>query len=161
MSSSPDNKYRLDDLMPIFRHTLARGKSVRFGPQGTSMLPLIRQGIDYVELSPLPQKLKKYDLPLYQRRDGLYVLHRIVEVGDTYTCIGDNQFAIEPGVTHDQMIAVATAIYRGDKRISVDSFSYRLYCRLWHGFRPIRRFFIRCWRFVCRRIFHMELKSRL
>ncbi len=140
--------------MPHIRQTLAQGRSVAIGPKGTSMLPLIRQGIDFVELSPLPEKLKKYDLPLYQRKDGQYVLHRIVKAGESYTCIGDNQFQLEHGVSHDQMIALATAVYRGEKRISVDAFSYRLYCRLWHWSRPVRGFCLRGKSFLRRRLLH-------
>lgn len=139
MDSSPNKQYRLDDLMPTIRATLAQGRSIAIGPKGTSMLPLIRQGIDYVELSPLPEKLKKYDLPLYQRPDGQYVLHRIVKAEDTYTCVGDNQFALERGVSRGQMIALTTAVYRGEKRIPVEAGSYRLYCRLWHWTRPVRK----------------------
>ena len=132
--------YRLDDLMPLFREKLAQGKTVRFYPKGTSMMPMLRQGIDSVVLSPLPKKLKKYDLPLYQRDNGKYVLHRIVKVGQTYTCIGDNQFELEEGLRHDQMIALVTAFYRGDKRVSVNSPGYRLYCCLWHHSRALRHF---------------------
>ena len=142
--------------MPHIRETLAQGKAIAIGPKGTSMLPLIRQGIDFVELSPLPAKLKKYDLPLYQRSDGQYVLHRIVKAGDTYTCIGDNQFRLEQGVTHQQMIAVASAIYRGEKRVPVDAFFYRLYCRLWHWSRPVRLFCLQVKSIIRRRIFHKQ-----
>lgn len=129
--------------MPHIRETLAAGGSICIGPKGTSMLPLIRQGKDYAELSPLPGKLKKYDIPLYQRPSGQYVLHRIVRVGEDYTCMGDNQFQRETGVKQEQLIAVVTAIYRGEKRVPVTTFSYRAYCRMWHWSRPIRRIFRR------------------
>lgn len=125
--------------MPLFRQQLANGSKIRFGPRGVSMLPMLRQGIDTVELAPLPEKLKKYDLPLYQRSSGQYVLHRVIRVGDTYTCMGDNQFQPEPGLRHDQMIAVVTAFYRGDVRHEVDSWQHKLYCRFWHYSRPVRR----------------------
>lgn len=136
----------LDDLMPIIREQLAAGHDVRFSPQGVSMLPMLRQNIDSVVLSPLPRQLHKYDLPLYRRADGKYVLHRIIRAGETYTCMGDNQFEPEPGVTHGQMIAVVTAFYRGGRKISVTDPGYRLYCRLWRWSCPARH----CWR-VCRR----------
>lgn len=125
--------------MPHIRDTLAAGNTVCIGPKGTSMRPLIRQGIDYVELSAVPEKLKKYDLPLYRRADGQFVLHRVVKIGEHYTCVGDNQFQPETGVKHSQVIAVVTAIYRRDKRIPVTAFSYRAYCRLWHWSRPVRK----------------------
>ena len=133
----------LVDLLPLFREQLAMGSPVRFSPRGISMLPMLRQGIDSVVISPLPEKLKKYDLPLYQRDDGKYILHRVVGVGDTYICIGDNQFVEESGVRHDQMIALVTGFYRGDKYHSVNEPGYRLYCRFWHYSRPIRHFWRR------------------
>lgn len=131
---------QLDNLMPLFRERLAAGQKVKFSPRGTSMLPMLRQGVDSVVLAPLPDKLRKYDLPLYQRKDGKYVLHRVVEAGDTYTCIGDNQFVLEPGLTHGQMIAVVAAFTRGRREYSVEHWGYRVYCRLWHYSRPVRHF---------------------
>lgn len=108
------------------------------------MLPMIRQGIDKVVLSPLPDKLNKFDLPLYQRKNGQYVLHRIIKIKDTYTCIGDNQFELEHGLQHDQMIGVVSAFSRGDMEHSVKAPGYWLYCRLWHYSRPVRKFWRRC-----------------
>ena len=143
MDSLPEKQCRLDDLMPLIREQLAQGKTVRFSPRGTSMLPMLRQGVDSVVLSPLPEKLRKYDLPLYQRKNGQYVLHRIVEVGETYTCVGDNQFELERGLTGDQMIAVTTAFSRNGREHRVTSFSHRCYCRFWHYSRPVRHFWRR------------------
>ena len=134
---------QLEQLMPLFLEQFAQGKSVKFSPRGISMLPMLRQGIDSVILSPLPQKLKKYDLPLYRRDDGKYILHRVVEAGQTYTCMGDNQFVAEPGLRHDQMIALVTAFTRGERTHQVTEPGYRLYCRLWHYSRPVRHFWRR------------------
>lgn len=128
----------LDTVMPVIRQELAEGGSVRFSPRGISMLPMLRQGLDTVTISPLPPKLKKYDLPLYQRDDGKYVLHRIIRVGETYTCIGDNQLDKETGVRPDQLIGVVTEFTRGEKSISVRDWRYRLYCRLWPAVRFLR-----------------------
>ena len=143
MDSFVEKQYRLEDLMPLIREQLSLGKTVRFSPRGTSMLPMLRQGIDKVVLSPLPQRLKKYDLPLYQRDNGQFVLHRIVEVGETYTCLGDNQFDKEYGLKPEQMIALVTAFTRGDREYSVADWRYRVYCRVWYHFRHLRRFYRR------------------
>lgn len=129
----------MEELMPLIRERLAAGQSIRFSPRGVSMLPMLRQGRDSVVISPVTAPLAKYDLPLYQRENGQYVLHRVVAVGDGYTCMGDNQFAKEPGIAHEQIIAVVTAFYREDKEYSTRAVSYRLYCRLWHISRPFRR----------------------
>jgi hypothetical protein len=132
----------LDTLMPMIRQELAEGRSVRFGPRGISMLPMLRQGLDTVTISPVPEKLKKYDLPLYQRDNGKYILHRVIGVGETYTCLGDNQFAKEYGVRHDQIIGLVTEFTRGERTISAKNKWYQLYCRVW----AIIRFPRRCWR---------------
>jgi len=124
--------------MPLIREQLAAGHTVQFSPRGISMLPMLRQGVDRVVLSPTPPKLRKYDLPLYQRLDGKYILHRVVSVGDTYTCIGDNQFSFETGVPHEWVIAVVTSFYRADRLWHTDDWRYRSYCRFWHLSRPVR-----------------------
>lgn len=134
---------RLDDLMPLFREQLSAGNAVKFAPCGISMLPMLRQGIDSVVLSPAPEKLKKYDLPLYRRDDGKYILHRVVKVEETYTCIGDNQFVFESGVRHDQVIGLVTAFTRGEALYSVKLPAYKLYCRVWHYSRGFRHFWRR------------------
>lgn len=131
MSSLP-KEVRLDDVMPTIRELLAKGQSVRLYPKGVSMLPMLRQNIDSVLLSPVQGKLKKYDLPLYQRRSGQYVLHRILKVEDTYTCIGDNQFTYEKGVRQEQLIAVVTGYYRDEEYRSVTSLRYKCYVRWQH-----------------------------
>ena len=129
------------ELMPLFREQWEAGASVRFSPRGTSMLPMLRQGLDTVTLSPLPETLKKYDLPLYQTEEGKYILHRIVSVeGETFTCMGDNLFVPEPGLRREHMLAVVTGFSRGEREHSVAEPGYRLYCRLWHYSRPLRRF---------------------
>lgn len=124
--------------MPLFREQLVAGNRVRFFPKGTSMLPMIRQGVDSVTLAPLPERLKKHDLPLYQRDNGQYVLHRIVRVAETTTCIGDNQFEKETGLRRDQMIGLVVAFTRNGKEWSVTDWRYWLYCRFWYYSRSVR-----------------------
>ncbi len=138
--------------MPLILEELSAGRSVRFSPSGNSMLPMLREGIDSVVLSPLPDKLKKYDLPLYKRTSGQYVLHRVINTGETYTCIGDNQFYKETGLYHNQMIALVTAFSRNGRDISTNNFGYRIYCRLWHYSRPVRHFIKRAIHWLWRRI---------
>lgn len=133
----------MEKLAPLIQEALSAGRTVQISPRGISMLPMLRQGIDSVVLSPIHDDLKKCDLPLYRREIGKYVLHRIVDAGCTYTCMGDNQFTPEPGLCRDQMIAVVTAFYRGEKKHSVSEPGYWLYCRIWHYSRPLRRFWRR------------------
>ena len=120
----------LAELLPVLEEQLAAGKEVCFGPKGTSMLPMLRQGVDSVVLHKAPARLKKYDLPLYRRKDGSFVLHRIVGVsGNEYVTCGDNQWMREYHVRHSQVIGVVTGYYRGEEYISCDSAKYKRYCR--------------------------------
>ncbi len=162
MDSLTNKSAELDALMPLIREQLLSGGRVTFSPRGTSMLPMIRQGQDTVTLSPLPERLKKYDLPLYRRENGQYVLHRVVRVSkDRYTCIGDNQFVFEHDLRHAQMIAVVSSFCRNGREVPANSTSYWLYCRFWHYSRPLRRLWRsglnllrRAWRYLRRRLGH-------
>lgn len=144
MISSAENVIFEAELMPLIRERLAAGQTVRYLPfRGVSMLPMLRQGKDAVELAPLPEKLKKYDLPVYRYPHGKYVMHRVVAVkDDCYICLGDNTWEYET-IRPEWMIGLVSAFKRGDKRISVDSRSYRLYCRIWVALFPLRKFLTR------------------
>ena len=118
MDSLHENTIGADELLPLLRERLAAGQTIRYLPfRGCSMLPLLRQGRDSVELSPLPEKLKKYDLPVYQMPSGKYLMHRVLKVTPThYICLGDNTLDYET-IAPEQMIGVVTAFQRNGKRI--------------------------------------------
>lgn len=60
---------------------------------GDSMMPLIRQNRDLLIIEKVSGRLKKYDVPLYKRDSGQYVLHRIIKVHkDDYVICGDNRW---------------------------------------------------------------------
>ena len=139
----------LEQVMPLIMDHLAAGEDVQFTPQGTSMRPMIVGGRDHVVLSPVKGRLKKHDLPFYQRDNGQYVLHRIVKAGERFTCMGDNQYVREPGIRRDQILAVVTAFVRNGKRYRVTDFSYRAYCVFWYYSRPFRRCFVAVKRRIC------------
>ena len=95
-------------------------------PKGTSMLPLIYQGHDTVIIKPKGRRLDKYDVALYKRKNGEYVLHRVIYVKkDSYVFCGDNQTVLEYGVTDDMILGVMTElIHDGD---TVDTASKEYY----------------------------------
>ncbi len=122
--------FTYEQLEPIIRKKISDGGTVVIEPKGTSMLPLIRQGIDKVELSPFTKRLKKYDIIFYKRKDGKFVLHRIINVRkNDYILRGDNQTINEPGVTDDMIIAVVTAIIKDGKVIKTDDKEYMRYSK--------------------------------
>ena len=74
---------------------------------GTSMLPLLRERRDIIEIRPKSTgRCKKYDAVLYKRGDK-YILHRILKVRpNDYVICGDHNIWREYGITDDQIKAV-------------------------------------------------------
>ena len=141
MDSCSDHMILADELLPLLREHLAMGQKIHYLPfQGVSMLPMLRQHFDSVELAPLPDKLKKYDLPVYQYPSGKVVMHRIVKVREQdYICLGDNTYSYEY-IRPEQMIALVSAFKRGERRIEVTNPLYRAYARIWVAIYPLRKF---------------------
>ena len=140
----------IDDVIDIMVEKLNSGGTVTFTPKGKSMLPMLRDGEDVVVLSKPNGKLHLFDIPLYRRSNGIYVLHRIVnfDADGSYVLCGDHQFALEHGIKDSDIIGVVTAFYRKGKAYSVNSFSYRLYVNFWF----YTRFFRHSYRFGANKV---------
>ncbi len=138
-------KVRLSQMLPAMEETLAAGGTVKLPITGTSMLPLLVAGRDTVILKKPALPLKRFDLPLYRRKDGAFVLHRVVAVekDGTYTMCGDNQWVKEPGISGEQFIGVVEAVERKGKLLPVQSFRYRAYVRFWHALFPVRKYLVK------------------
>lgn len=130
----------LRDIATLMEEILQGGGEVTFSPAGQSMLPMLRDRQDKIIMIQPPKRLHKYDIPLYRRADGQFVLHRVIAVkGNGYVLCGDHQWQREYGIRHDQVIAVVKAFYRGGKYIDCSvSRAYRLYCVIWTGLFPAR-----------------------
>jgi len=127
------------DYDGLIREVLASGGEFRLYPHGTSMLPLLRQGIDSVALKQLDRPPRRFDILFYQRTDGSYILHRVKEVTPKgLTMWGDNHTMLEFGVTDDRIIGYAARVFRDEKELNCRSFPYRFYLWLWQ-FEAIRR----------------------
>lgn len=128
---------------------------------GVSMWPMLRNRRDRVIIQRVgDQPLSRFDLPLYRRADGKYVLHRIIGVKDGYYIIrGDNTYRKEK-VPFEQVLGVMQEFYRGEKHITAESRSYRAYVRFWHVLFPVR-FLVRNIRYVCWRVcLKLGIKSK-
>ncbi len=136
-----EQKYvKIQELLPIIKEKLENDGEVTFTPFGHSMLPLFRDGKDSVILSKLDRKLKKNDLPLYQRNDGQIVLHRVIKVcknGD-FIARGDNQIIKEKNIKQQQVIAIVKRFKRKQKEYTIDLKGYKLYCGFWNFIFPLR-----------------------
>lgn len=139
--------------MSDFRSELEKYGKLIYTNVGDSMMPLIKQGRDVLIIQKTDGRLKKYDVPLYQRDSGQYVLHRILKVREKdYVICGDNRWQKETGITDRHIIGVLTGIIRNGREISVRDLSYRIYVHLWCDFFPIRAFLIRVRNFLKRRL---------
>ena len=101
---------------------------------GTSMMPLLKEGRDRVELEPCSQeRLKKGDVVLYKKNDGTLVLHRIIktENGEFFTVLGDHQFKNAERVNKNQIIAVAYGFFIKGRYVNEKTRWYRMYKKIW------------------------------
>lgn len=104
---------------------------------GVSMYPMLRNRKDTIVIQKCSGRLPKYAVPLY-KRGTQYVLHRIVEVREAdYVILGDNCVQKEY-VKDEQVLGVLTEFYRGEKRVDMNGWKYRLYVRVWCVTYPIR-----------------------
>ena len=134
----------LREMEPLIEEMLTKNGSVTLTVAGMSMQPMIYHRRDTFTLERPEFPLKKYDLPLYKREDGSFILHRIIKVhkDGSYTCRGDNQRQKEYPVLENQIIGVVKKFTRNGKEISVEhSLGYFLYTRTWAFFRHFKKYY--------------------
>ena len=137
--------------MAIFEEELERTGKLVYTNVGDSMLPLIRQGRDLLIIEKPHGRLKKYDIPLYRRDSGQFVLHRILKVRENdYVICGDNRYSKEYGITDRHIIGVLTSVVHDGKELDFHGFAYRAYVFLWCGLFPLRAFILRVKHYIKR-----------
>ena len=104
----------LREAEPIFRAVLEGGGVFTLKPRGNSMRPTIIPGRDSVSLVRPDGPASLYDILLYKRQDGSFVLHRVaaVEKDGSYTMCGDYQVILERGVRDEDVIGVVSVIHQ-------------------------------------------------
>ena len=143
-----NRKIPMEELAQLIALQLANGGRAKLTVTGCSMLPLLREQRDSVELIAPATRQKTGDIILYQRENGQYILHRIVALTETgYLCCGDNQAKREV-VDHSQLLAVVDGFRRKGKDYDLDHILYRLYLALWVGLFPLRGVYIKLRRFL-------------
>ena len=136
-----------------FKEQLEQHGKIIYTNVGTSMMPLLREGRDVMIIERPSGRLKKYDVPLYIRPDGMHVLHRILKVRkNDYVICGDHCIRKEYGITDDDIIGGLTGIIRDGKTVSMTSPKYKLYYPLWCDFFYVRVFLLR-FKSLMRKIF--------
>lgn len=132
----------MESLMEVIRLQLASGEKANLTVTGCSMLPMLREYRDSVQLEPVTGALKPGDIAFYRRDNGAYVLHRVIRVTpEGYLFCGDNQAELET-VRQDQMIALVTGYIKKGKLRTMGNSSYRIYCFLWVKLFCVRKCYI-------------------
>ena len=127
-----------------FEEILTRDGRLVYTNVGDSMWPFIRERHDLLVIERPTGRLGRYDVPLYRRDSGQYVLHRILKVRENdYVICGDNRWHRETGITDRHILGVLTAIIRDGKEVPVTDPLYRLYVHLWCDLFPLRAFLLR------------------
>ena len=147
----------IGDIVPLMTEVIANGGTFRFYPRGISMLPMLKEHEDSVELGKA-DSLAVGDVVFYRRDDGNYVLHRLIAMEkNTLTMCGDNQRALEYNIRPEQVIAKLCGFYKGEHYHSVGEEVYMRYAK-----RMVSRFpFYRRNQKICdvlRKIKHMIIK---
>ena len=136
---------RMAEIMPVIQGLLLNNNKAKLIVTGNSMYPFLRHGIDSVFLSSKETAvIKKGTIVLFLRENGQYVLHRIKKLKKTsFFIVGDAQTNIEGPLDRNQIVAVVTSVYRGNKEISCKSFSWRFLSILWLSVLPFRYYIIK------------------
>lgn len=127
-----------------FERIIAERGELIYSFQGNSMAPLLHER-DLLVIKCPDFPLHRYDIPLYRRDTGEYVLHRILHRRkDDYAICGDNRYVIEYGITDQHIIGVLTHIIRDGKKISIKCIKYRVYAHLWCDLFVLRKIVMIC-----------------
>lgn len=147
----------VNELAPVIIDGLNSGKDVKITVTGNSMFPLFRSNKDAVVLTK-SDNFKKYDIVLYKRKTGQYVLHRIIKIkNDALIIAGDNEIKKERGITKNDCIAKVKSFTKNSKDYSVDNAFYKFYSKLWALVFPFRHIIIKILRGILKvlRFFHL------
>lgn len=88
--------------------------------KGTSMMPMLSARTDKAVIEKLSGTLSRGDVVLYKRKNGAYVLHRLVKTGKKgLVFCGDNHFALEYGITPDMCLGVLKGYFRGENYVDL------------------------------------------
>lgn len=117
-----------DGLVKIILYKLSCGEKVALTVTGNSMLPFLADGRDKVVLQKIEKLPKKGDIVFYRRKNGAYVLHRVVKRrGELFYFSGDAQLRVEGPVGKGQLLAVCKEVERDGKTIKSNSISWLSY----------------------------------
>ncbi len=138
-----------------YRTELVKNKIIAFVPGGNSMWPTLKNRGQSVIVELKTARLSRYDVALYQRDNGVFVLHRVLEVIDGgYIICGDSQFTLEK-VKEDNVFGVMRGFYHGKKYVEVTDPKYIKKIEKWYKRKTLRKLRLKFF------YFRIAVKSKL
>ena len=107
-----------------YKSQIEKNNVIAFVPGGNSMWPILKNRKQSVIVQKKQSRLKKFDVGFYQRDNGAFVLHRVMQVTpDGYIMCGDSQLTLER-VKEENVFGVLTGFYDGDDYVEVTDEGY-------------------------------------
>lgn len=120
----------MGDIIDSVVSDVESGASVTLTGYGTSMKPLILEGVDKIVLKKISRdkKIRVGEIYLYRRLNGKYAIHRVYKCNKDYVCmLGDSQLMLEDGIPKENLIAKVVQIIKPDRIIQTEKTSFLLY----------------------------------
>ena len=122
-----------------YKKTLLSNGILGFVTHGNSMWPFIKNKKTSVIVLKKEDRLKVFDVAFYERADGSFVLHRVMEVtGNGYIMMGDSQTEKEV-VLEDNVHGVLCGYYKGKSYIDCASDDYISAVKDWYKDEDLRQ----------------------
>ncbi len=122
-----------------YKSELEKNNVIAFVPRGNSMWPTLKNNGQSVIVEKKKERLNPLDVAFYQRADGAFVLHRVMEVKeDGYVICGDSQYTLEK-VQEEQVFGKMLGFYRKDNYVEVTDPNYILKVKKWYKRKLLRK----------------------
>ena len=125
--------------MQIFLELIKSGEECPLTGTGISMYPFLKDEKDIITMMPVKKnKIRVGDVLLYQRDDGIFVIHRLYKIckDETLWFVGDNLYYLEKNIRFSQLRAKAKYVTRNGETISCEHgfvrffYTIRMKCRV-------------------------------
>lgn len=127
--------------LPVLIDLVNQGESVSLTITGGSMTPFLVHGRDQIRFQKPDRPLKRGDMAFFQRRNGDYIMHRVLRVSDDgYYFVGDGQQVIEGPIAPEQIFGHITQVCRKGKCIGPGDFWWDFFAGAWLTLLPCRPF---------------------
>lgn len=136
-------------LLGEVERLLSQGTSVTLMTKGNSMLPFIVGERDSVVLKPYGEP-RVGDIALAHLDNGVYVLHRIIDISDSgmVTLMGDGNIRGTEHCHVSRLCGKTVTVIRKGRRYNPDSKSWVIMSEVWRRMLPVRRYLLAVYRRV-------------